>query len=296
MEIPELFKARLPRRPYCFDERGTRALIRPAATALERMYIQPNAPLETSWLIFDLDYADSAFAWDGANLPQPTLVVSNPQNAHSHLFYGLNTPVCTSEAARIRPLRYAAAVESAFRETLRADPGYAGFIAKNPFHGGWRSEWGSRLYDLSELAEYVDLSRLPPRKRSEAAGLGRNCTLFEEIRAWAYRSVLDYKRAGANFDLWNGAVLDHAEQLNSFLQPLNFSEVKAVAKSVARWVWRNFSPTTFSALQSARGKCGGRPRTTTQFGEPWVDQGISRATYYRRIKSGLLVLGGCGNG
>lgn len=294
MKISEILKERLPRRPYCFDERGTSAFIRPTNQALQRRYIQLNAPLEKSWLIFDLDYADSAFAWEDANLPQPTVIVSNPENAHSHLFYGLKTPVCTSAEARIKPLRYAAAVEATYRVSLRADPGYAGFIAKNPFHRDWRTDWGSRLYDLSELAEYVDRLISPPM-RIEMAGLGRNCTLFEELRIWAYRSVLEYKRAGANFDLWNSGVLDQAQNQNSFLQPLLFSEVKAVAKSVARWVWRSFSPATFSARQSARGKRGGRPCTTTLFGEPWVQQGISRATFYRRRKSGLLVPDGRGN-
>jgi len=69
--------------------------------------------------------------------------------------------------------------------------------------------------------------------------------------------------------------------------PIN--EVKAIAKSIARWTWRNFSDAAFSAVQSARGKLGGRPATTTLNGAPWEAQGISRATYYRRQKSGLLV-------
>lgn len=88
---------------------------------------------------------------------------------------------------------------------------------------------------------------------------------------------------------WQRAVLGQAEKLNVFTPPLSFSEVKAVSRSVARWTWRQFSDEKFSVIQSARGKRGGRPATRTAEGEPWAAQGISRATYYRRMKSGLLV-------
>jgi hypothetical protein len=101
--------------------------------------------------------------------------------------------------------------------------------------------------------------------------------------------VRTYKRNGASFQAWHGAVMSQAEGLNRFEVPLTYPEVLATAKSVAKWTWRHFNEPRFVAIQSARGKLGGRPRTTTQAGEPWHAMGISRATYYRRRKSGLLV-------
>ena len=62
-------------------------------------------------------------------MPPPTLTVSNPDNGHAHLFYGLTTPVGMSDAARDAPIRYAAAVQAALLVKLCADPGYAGLIA-----------------------------------------------------------------------------------------------------------------------------------------------------------------------
>ncbi|NMF90729.1 replication initiation protein [Aromatoleum petrolei] len=287
MNTSTIFQARLPRRPYCSDDLSRGLVIRPAATALRHRHLQPNAPLEVAWLVFDLDYPGAAFAWEKARLPPPTLTVVNPENAHAHLFYGLTTPVGMSDAARDAPIRYAAALQAAFLVKLCADPGYAGLIAKNPFHDAWRALWVQHLFDLCELAEYVDLPKRRPQL--EVLGLGRNCSLFDELRAWAYQWVREYKRNDSTVEQWHRAVLGQAEKLNAFTVPLSFTEVKAVARSVAKWTWRNFSDESFSAIQSARGKRGGRPATTTQHGEPWGEQGISRATYYRRLKSGLLV-------
>lgn len=288
MDTSAIFQARLPRRPYCSEDLSRGLVIRSAATALRHRHLQPNAPLEAAWLVFDLDYPGAAFAWEKANLPPPTLTVSNPENGHAHLFYGLTTPVGMSDAARDAPIRYAAAVQAAFLAKLFADPGYAGLIAKNPFHDAWRALWVQHLYDLCELADYVDLPK--SRAQRDALGLGRNCMLFDELRAWAYRWVREYKRNNAAVDQWHRAVLGQAENLNVFTVPLPFNEVKGVARSIAKWTWRNFSDTAFSAIQSARGKRGGRPASTTQHGEPWIEQGVSRATYYRHLKSGLLTM------
>ncbi len=283
-EIYGVFRDRLPRRPYCSDDPQVYGLqVRPSELALKKKLIQPNSPDKVSWLIFDIDRAGGAFAWQDAGLPEPTILISNPENGRAHLYYGLKVPVCKTSAARSDPLRYLAAVEAAYADELGADLGYVGLLAKNPFHPDWRTMWHPRLYELGELAEYVDLKKRRA-KRSEVPGLGRNCTLFERLREWAYRAVLEHKCNGSSEDRWREIVRAQAERLNVFATPLTSSEVKCLAKSVARWTWREFSLHRFTEIQRARGKRGGRPRTTTRDGEPWAALGVSRPTYYRNLR------------
>ncbi len=49
--------------------------------------------------------------------------------------------------------------------------------------------WEPRLYDLARLSDYLDLSSYNGRKSLPEYGLGRNCTLFEKTRLWAYKAI-----------------------------------------------------------------------------------------------------------
>lgn len=279
MDALALFRERIPAKPYCTNDpaRGLRVL--PADIATRYRHIQPNGPMMCGWLVFDLDFAGAAFAWDDNGLPVPTITAINPANSHAHLFYGLESPVALSDAAHDAPIRYAAAVQAAFRSKLGADPGYAGLIAKNPLCPDWKVIPVGKIYELGELAEYVHLPKSRPS--AQQTGLGRNCTLFDELRAWAYRNVLVEKRNGADFAYWLAVTTAQASRLNSFSVPLAGDEMHSIAKSVAKWTWSNFTDARLSEIQSARGKLGGRPRSTTLDGEPWKKLGISRSSYYR---------------
>ena len=115
-------------------------------------------------------------------------------------------------------------------------------------------------YSLTELSDYVDLQPYnDKRKHLPEVGLGRNCTLFDKTRTWAYQA----RRNGEwlDFNQWSGAVLDKVMTYNHvFSQPLPLSEVKAIARSIAKWVWANITPQAFARIQSARGVKSGAAR------------------------------------
>ena len=110
-------QTRFPQAAYCSDGKGFPARLRRFHLALKKPQIQINPPTLTYWLIFDIDREMGGLAWDYAGLPYPTWSVVNPENGHAHIVYGLEVPVCTSEAARLAPLRYLAAVYSALQNS-----------------------------------------------------------------------------------------------------------------------------------------------------------------------------------
>lgn len=250
-----------PSRPLCSDDLSHGLWRAPLNEALRQPYIQAN-PQRRIWaLLFDVDRELAALSWEDAHLPPPTWTAMNPKNGHAHLAYMLKTPVAKSDAARLKPLRLLARIQHAMTAALDADRGFIGLITKTPTHERWRTAiWRPEPYGLDELREWLpDDLQLPKRiKKTEAMGYGRNVSLFESLRQWAYRNRRHFQR----YDAWLSACLGHAEQINTFNTPLGFNEIKATAKSVAKWTWQNFdiaaSDARFSALQAHRGRKGGK--------------------------------------
>jgi len=265
----ELFETRIPKKPYCSDDKTAR-LIRSRRIALRFPYIQCNPPNLKFWLPFDLDKPGGAVAWDDAGLPAPAVAIGNPMNGHAHLLYGLEAPVATSDAARIAPMRYLAAIEAGMMEKLiphGADAGFSGLIVKNPKHRQWRTLWGPpHLWSLAELAEWVDLEAHKPKTRRladlDGYGVGRNVTLFNHLGPegkWAYSAVRRFR--GKTYGEWHTAVLIEAQERNGeFVAPLSFAEVQGIAKSVAKWTWKHdkLAWANFQQRQVGKGQKGGK--------------------------------------
>jgi hypothetical protein len=259
------FVERLPRRPYCTDDPAHGLLIRPQATALAYRHIQHNPPPHVACLVFDIDRTDGCHAWRDAGLPAPNWVCLNMRNGHAHYGYLLAAPVARTSAAKQKPLRYLAAIEHVLAKRLGADMCYSGLITKNPVHSDWWTIWHhSEPFSLDYLAEFcpdTELAAYSRRSRKEVGGLGRNVTVFDNVREWAYKAVRAHWRPNG-YEAWSAAVLAACECSNAFgLElggPLPHSEIKATAKSIARWVWNRFTPAGFSQVQAHRGAKGGR--------------------------------------
>lgn len=101
--------------------------------------------------------------------------------------------------------------------------------------------------------------------------------MFDNVREWAYSAVRQFWRPNG-YEAWADAVRAACESANAFGReqggPLPVSEIKAIAKSIARWVWNRFTPAGFSQVQAHRGakggkvsKGGGRPRNSGRAAE-----------------------------
>lgn len=257
------------------------------------------------WLGFDVDRPGAAIDWSDRNAPAPTLTITNPENGHAHLLYALETSIRTAPDGKMKPLRYAAAVENALRKKLDADAGYSRLICKNPNHAHWKiAVWQPELYTLDWLADSLDLSAANDKEIVADYGLGRNCTLFDKTRKWAYRAI---RQGWPEYDQWLKACYERACAYNlQFSAPLDENEVHGISKSIAKWTSIKFTEVSFnsyikcthsSAVQSIRGRKGGKiskgggrkvDAESLESKSPWFDLGISRRTYFYMKKNRLL--------
>lgn len=251
-----LFDARwMVQSPYVSDNLRDGCWREPRAKAIARRYVQVNSPGLVWCVVIDVDHDDADWAADRASLPEPSWTAVNPFNGHAHVAYVLEVPVARSDAARTKPLRFLARVEAGLIDALGGDLAYAGLLTKNPVHASWVTRWCSEdgVYTLSELATALG-SRLPkqlPRKVERSHGLGRNVTLFNELRTWAYTAIRRHREDGP--DEWEAMAHAWAQSINqAFPEPLPAREVRDTAHSVAKWVWTHFSEDQFRKIQQTR--------------------------------------------
>jgi hypothetical protein len=267
---PESFAhiaARFPRRPYVSSDL-TFSTVRPLDQAVGWRYVQYNPPSMAHVLVVDYDGEKPVSeVWKVAGLPTPTWIACTPGTSRGHLAWALQTPVCTSNAGRLAPLRYLAAIEEAYTDAVNGDRGYAGLLTKNPIHQSWQVEWLEPVpRTLDELASAVELSK--PGKTPvvvQAVGLGRKVTTFDTVRVWAYSAVPGFW--GGSQTAWDIAVRSQVDALNwTFSNPLPEAHCKSISRSISQWVWKRFTPLTkhtlvqathTSQVQSIRGRMKG---------------------------------------
>jgi hypothetical protein len=288
---PATFASLLPKKPYCADEVRDGLRILPAKLAITKRHIQVNSPNAFRFILHDIDYPGSYYAARDGILPPPNIIMVHKQKKHAHCAYMLETPVARHSAARLAPLRFFAAVENGFRRRLMADPNFTGLIIKNPLHSDWHVEWlRENPYTLTELHGWLFPRDLEGNSQLERwSGASRNVACFDVLRLYAYKNVLQLKKAGENLSGFESRLFELAMTTNyDFSVPLTFGELRSISRSVAKWVWRVFSDSAFSALQSVRGRRGAACRwadhSSVEAAQPWVPQGISRATYYRKLQ------------
>ena len=245
--------------------------------ALTMRFIQANPRALQNLLVVDIDHVDGALrALEDSVGLVPNLITENPSNGHCHAVWALREPVTTTEVAHRKPMYLAASVIEGLRRKTDGDLGYSGLMTKNPLSESWVPWWGPQdLYSLNDLRTALGPEFMPKfgwwrgkrGKRGEQTGLGRNCSLFEDLRLRAYRLVRHYWfDSGGLYD----ALLAETLAANAeFADPLPESEAIGIARSIHRWIttesriWADgplVYEANFSAIQSVRGKRSGEKR------------------------------------
>lgn len=245
----------LPHRPHATNRPKDGQYRMSREDALEMRYIEHSPHALLGAIVVDCDHPDTALrAFERPkNHPDPSWVAQSP-TGRGHIGWWLKAPVCRTDSARLKPLRYAQRIEAGLRFEVGGDPAYTGRLTKNPIHQDWETLYGpSRPYGLTELLTPTT-PRQMPRKPEKASGLGRNVTMFDTARKWAY-PMWWHHRTGTQTE-WEHLVLDYClrEVNDLFSHPLPFSEVLATSRSISRWIWRNFTEERFREKQSVRAK------------------------------------------
>lgn len=265
-----------PRRPLSGDVKdpGHPALRRRSRQrALEYPYVETNPLVLRSLLVIDHDGGEARWAAERAGLPDPSRVSLNPHTGTGHIEYALRDPVVLTDTAHRAPVNLLARIEHGLSGLLDGDVAYGGKKnTKNPWNAAHTTVWGpaTALYGLRQLARALDqLGALPrardPRRHVPRSIVGRNCALFDLIRKWAYPRRGDHNQLST----WEHAVFAHAWTLNETIiateftpGPLTATETGHIARSIARWTWRNIHH-TYTAEQARRGRAGGRITAAT---------------------------------
>ena len=268
----------LPERPLCCDDDYSQLRRRSRADALRCKHVETNPAALVNTIVVDIDdeEARAVALWEHEGM-RPNFIAENPANGHAHAGWVLTFPVPRTDLARLKPLKLLHATTEGLRRSCDGDEGYSGLLMKNPEHPAWASDIIEHdTYDLEQLVQSLqEHGDMPPvswkrTKRARTQGLGRNCTLFDEARTLAYRYVRRLPdRSKASNDLLREYVRRTCHELNAalFANPLPLREVNDIAKSIHKWIttrsrmWRDgaaVNAATFVAIQSARGRKGGR--------------------------------------
>jgi Replicase family/Primase C terminal 1 (PriCT-1) len=224
----------LPAKVLSTDDLRDGVKFRRQEAALGQRYISLNQ-LYVKYISLDIDVAGAAYLWEDKNLPPPTIVAISRDTGRCHYHYELKAPVIYTESGRAGPQRFLEAVDRALTTKLGADPAYVGLLTKNPLHPAWKVLTHNTLYDLSDFLEWLELPANTTRT-TERNILGRNCTLFDELRKWAYARI----KSASSAESWMMDVQAKALDLNvNYSEPLPAKEVLYTAKSVANWVWKH---------------------------------------------------------
>ena len=282
----ETYKSKLPKKPYHTNNYSFGKQVGPISSAIKSIYLQPNSLTHKYFMIFDLDSEMSVLDWSDKGLPAPHLIVRNLDNGRSHLTYILNTSVKTDVRGLLKPIKYCSDVEHGLAVRIGADMNYNGLLTKNPFNTSAFKVFSfqDEPYDLDYLNEFVDKDlvrqqREAKKKKNVEDGFasGRNCTLFETLRLWAYSNWHRFHQVALHAE-----ILDQAMMLNTFECPLGMNEVRTIADSVYRFITQHFSIERLNELKSerakqSRAKSKGNVIYTGE--KPWETEGIPSSTW-----------------
>lgn len=256
--------------------------------ATQSAYVGYNTPNVTTFIVIDLDYDGSIFAYHDAGIPRPQFVIKNPKNGHCQYLYRLKDPVSFFKNSQQAPIDLLNAIEYALNEVLGGDKAFTGYLAKNALNSAHEVYYtGAEPYTLHGLADYLDLPTQTPKQAPNDDFYGRNDATFHTVRKLAYRiaSKCTYTQLYEHCLHW-------CEEYNTQYSPqLPYNELKSISKSIAGYCTSQAYIRSLSELQARKGARGGKVSDSSKGGKArsekyddkrkqatlMVEQGVSKA-------------------
>jgi len=248
----QIYTESVPYHPLATNKLGSLSHF-PKDIALSKNYIQHNKEGSIKTLIIDVDDSEGHYKWDDLHAPPPNFAIMNPVNGHVHLAYFIRNKIFRNRVDNMKAFRLLSAIETALIKKVEGDPYYTNLISKNLLSEHW-SRYFFNLYEY-DLDYFFDYLVLPPKTYKENtlfnAGLGRNCTMFDQLRFWAYSSFRDFNY-NIDLDFFINHLFAHAtRKLNSqFIIPLGEREIFGIAKSIGKWTYIHQSKSGFVKWQA----------------------------------------------
>ena len=232
------------------------SVIRNLNQGLDKLYIEINPINSYEWIVIDCDYEVPYFE---DMVVYPNYIVKNPDNNKAHLFFKVSA-VHRNKSSSYKAQEYYHSIRIGLTLLFKGDLGFSQVLCKNPLVDDfWRVEHiHDTEYDLSELADYCDFlpKNLSKAKNIEDLGLGRNCSIFENVRHQAYKLPV-------NENLYDRIYYLCQQENMVFTTPLLDKEIKHIAKSITKYVSSRDNKFWYQKLverQSERGKKSGQKR------------------------------------
>lgn len=244
----------LPAKPYCGQQKCC-TNIWPASFAIKTCsHIQFNHPNYKQWLVIDCDHEHldhpKPFLWEEKSLPPPNFIVQNRDNGRFHVYYLIHG-VSIGQGCRTQPQAYYRAIYRALVEAWEGDENYTQGLSKNPLSDQFQLiYYHEKKQSLYELHDYLpDVLPFPDHSSVEDKGSLcrvpniqgiRNSTLFDEVRMYAYKAKGCFK----DYNPFLGHIKQVALRIAPISADFKRAEVLQTARSIARWVWINYTGKT----------------------------------------------------
>lgn len=286
------YKEKIPNKTRCSEDKRFQLELFDKEFALQFPYIQENIPSYINIIDFDLDYEDSAFAWQAKDLQAPSLVLVNKTNGHSRYKYILEEGIPWNKKTRATSKLFYD-VTGFYKDIISADK--ITFKQKNlcpnALHKNYDLALEGNVVSLSQMAECLEGRRYKKEHSGvfilkpfvEYVRYGRNCTLFEYGRFFGYNVT---KEANSLGDL-KFMILQELKVKNEtdipffFPKPLPAGELQSIARSISKYCW-NHKDYVIQKTKNV-GVMGFEPRRGR-----WIQPELFKAETSRRQQAGAL--------